>query len=126
MEERLTLTTLRNRKLVMDQVHQSILETHMENWHGNVFHWQEQSRQALNFQQAVIERAVEGYAQAARGEVPVAVAQVTEMSGAEMREIMGALENEAEQTWTSHQVTLLKKMSSVERDALENREKLAQ
>ena len=48
------------------------------------------------------------------------------MSGAEMREIMGALENEAEQTWTSHQVTLLKKMSSVERDPLENREKLAQ
>ena len=76
--------------------------------------------------QTSIERAADEKAQAARDEVPVAVAQVTEMSGAEMREIMGALENEAEQTWTSHQVALLKKMSSVVRDPLENREKLAQ
>ena len=43
---------------------------------------------------------------AARDEVHVAVAQSTAMSGAEMRDGLGALENfGAEQTWTSRQVT---------------------
>ena len=37
-----------------------------------------------------------------------------------MRERVGALENQAEQTWTSHQVTLLNEMTSVPSDALEN------
>ena len=32
----------------------------------------------------------------------------------------GALENQAEQTWTSHQVTLLNEKNSVVGDALEN------
>ena len=49
-------------------------------------------------------------------EVHVAVAQATEMSGAEMRGKMGALEHQAEQTWTSHQVTLVE-MNSVAGDA---------
>ena len=34
---------------------------------------------------------------------------------------MGPLENEAEQTWTSHQVTLLSEMGGVAGDALENK-----
>ena len=33
---------------------------------------------------------------------------------------MGALENQAEQTWTSHQATLLNEMNDVAGDALEN------
>ena len=37
-----------------------------------------------------------------------------------MRERMGALENQAEQTWTSHRVTLLNKINSVAGDALDN------
>ena len=42
------------------------------------------------------------------------------MSEAEMRERMGALENQEEQTWTEHQVTLLNDMKSVAGDAMEN------
>ena len=34
---------------------------------------------------------------------------------------MGALENQAEQTWTSHQVTLLNEMNCVASDELENK-----
>ena len=34
---------------------------------------------------------------------------------------MGALENQAEQTWTSHQVTLLNEMNCVASDALEKK-----
>ena len=37
-----------------------------------------------------------------------------------MRERMGALENQAEQNWTSHQVTLLFEIGGVAGDALEN------
>ena len=55
--------------------------------------------------QSGFERAAQEYEQAAHDEVHVAVAQATEMSRAEMRERMGALENHAAQTWTSHQVT---------------------
>ena len=54
--------------------------------------------------------------QAARDEVHVAVAHATEMSRAEMRERLGATENQGKQTWTSHQVTLLSEMSSVAGD----------
>ena len=68
---------------------------------------QEQGRHALNFQQAGFERAAQEYEQAARAEVHVAVAQATEMSGAEMRESVVAVENQAEQTWTSQQVMIL-------------------
>ena len=67
-------------------------------------YWQEQGRHALNFQQASFERAAQEYEQAARDEVHVALAQDTEMSGAEMRERLEAVENQAEQTWTAHQV----------------------
>ena len=38
-----------------------------------------------------------------------------------MRKRMGALENQAEQTWTSHQITLLSEMNSVASNALENK-----
>ena len=48
----------------------------------------------------------------------VAVAQATAISRAEMWEIMVALEHQAEQTWTFHQVTSLNEMNSVSGDAL--------
>ena len=51
-------------------------------------HWQEQGRNALNFQQASFERAAQEYGQAVRDEVHVAVAQATEISRAEMREML--------------------------------------
>ena len=60
--------------------------------------------------------------QAARGEVHVAGTQATEMSRAEMRDTMGALEQRAQQTWTSHQVILFAESNSVAGDALEIRE----
>ena len=37
-----------------------------------------------------------------------------------MREIMGAFENQSDQAWTSHQVTLWHEMNRVAGDALEN------
>ena len=46
-----------------------------------------------------------------------AVAQASE---AVLREIMDALENQAEQTWTSHQVAILDEMDGVAGDALES------
>ena len=49
--------------------------------------------------------------------IHVAVARATVMSGAEMRTI---IENQAEQIWTFHHVTLLNEMHSVDGDALEN------
>ena len=52
-----------------------------------------------------------------------AVAQATEMSRATTLERMGALENEAEQTWTYHQATLLNEMDSVASSALEKPQK---
>ena len=66
----------------------------------------------MNFRQAGFERAARAYEQAARDEVHGAVAQATDMSNAEMRETTGALENQAEQTWTSHQVVSLNEMNS--------------
>ena len=57
---------------------------------------QEQGRNALNFQQAGCERAAQDFEEAARDEVHVAVAQATEVSGKEMREVMGALDTQAE------------------------------
>ena len=89
-------------------------------WAEQHVYWQEQGRYALNFQQTIFERVAREYEQAARHEVHGTVAQATEMSRAEMRERMGAFENQAEQTWTSHQVTLLNDMKSVASDALEN------
>ena len=68
-------------------------------------YWQEQGRQALNFQQAGFETAAQGNEQAARDEVHAAMAQATEMSRAEMQERMCAPEYQAEQTRTYHQVT---------------------
>ena len=68
-------------------------------------YWQEQGRQAWNFKHASFKSAVQESEQAARDEVHDAVAQATDMSGAETREMMDGLENKAEQTWTSHQVT---------------------
>ena len=43
------------------------------------------------------------------------------MSGAEVRERMGGLKNQAQPAWTSHQFTLLNEMNSVAGDALEIR-----
>ena len=74
----------------------------------------------MNFQQAGFERAAQEYEQASRDQVHVAVAQATGVSGAEMLERMGALEHHAEQTWTSHQGTLLITMNKVAKDALDN------
>ena len=85
-------------------------------------YWQEQGRHALNFQQAGLERAAQEYEHTARDEVHVAVAQATEIFRAEMREIMGVFENQAEQTWTSHQVTLLNEMKSRRRRTWKTRE----
>ena len=45
---------------------------------------------------------------------------MTEMSRAEMWERMGALENQAAPTWTSHHVTQLNEMNGVASDVLEN------
>ena len=53
-----------------------------------------------------------GGEQADRDEVHGAVAQSTEMSGVEMRTLMGGLENQAKQTWISHHLLLLIEMSS--------------
>ena len=57
---------------------------------------------------AGFEKAVQEYEQAARAGaragVHVAVAQTTEMCSAEMRTIMGALENQAKRIWTFHHV----------------------
>ena len=49
-----------------------------------------------------------------------AVAQATEMCRAVLRERMDALETQAEQTWMSHQVTLLDEMNGVAGDAPES------
>ena len=69
-------------------------------------YWQEQGRNALIFQQAGFERGAQEYDQASRDEVHVAVAQATEMSRAEKLARTGAVEQQAEQSWTSHQVVL--------------------
>ena len=82
-------------------------------------YWQEQSRNALSSQQAGSERAAQACERAARVEVHVAVAQATDMSRAEMWTRMCVLANQAGQTWTSHQVSLLSEMNSVAGDALE-------
>ena len=60
----------------------------------------EQGTNALNFQHAGFERAAQEYEQATRDEVYLAVVLATDMSRAETLTIMGAFENEAEQTWT--------------------------
>ena len=87
-------------------------------------HCQEQGRNALNSQQAGCERAAQDFEEAARDEVHVAVAQATEVSGKEMREMMGALDNPAEQNWISHQVSLRDKTNSVAGDSGKTRRSL--
>ena len=47
----------------------------------------------------------------------------TEMSGAEMLERTGALENQAEQSWTFHEVTSMNEMNGVASDALAHQRK---
>ena len=84
-------------------------------------YWWLQGRNALNFQPESFERAAQEYEQAILDEVHVAVAEATEMSEAEMLARTGARENQAEQTWTFHQVMLLDEMNSIAGDALENR-----
>ena len=81
---------------------------------------QEQGGHALNFQQAGFEGAVQEYDQAVCGEVHVALAQATDMPRAEVRERTSALENQAEQTWTSHQIMFLNEMNGAAGDALDN------
>ena len=63
---------------------------------------------------------VQEYEQAARDEAHVAVAQAAEKSRTEMRERMVALENQAEQAWTSHHITLLNGLNILPGDALQN------
>ena len=53
------------------------------------------------------ERVAQEYEQAARDEVHVAVAQAADKSRAEIWERMVALENQAEQTWTSHSFCII-------------------
>ena len=64
-------------------------------------HWREQGKNALDNQQAGLERAAQEYEKEVRHEVHVAVIRVTEMSRAEMLATLGALEPRAEQSWTS-------------------------
>ena len=79
---------------------------------------------ASDFQRAGFERAAQEYEQAARDEVHVAVAQLTKMFRAELRKRMGALQHQAEQTWTSNQVVFFVcEMNSVAGDALDKPEK---
>ena len=73
----------------------------------------------MNFQQAGFNITAQEYEQAARDEVHVAVAQATETSRADMLARLGALEQLAEQSWTSHEVMLLDVMNGVAGDALE-------
>ena len=82
--------------------------------------WQQRSRNTWSFQKASFERAIQECGQPTRDEIHVAIARSTEMSRAEMRKRMGALENQAEQTWTSHQITSLSEMNGVASIALEN------
>ena len=90
------------RKLVMDQFRRGSKHSQMSFFAVQHVYWQERGRNALNFQHAGFGRVAQEYEQTARDEVHVAVPQASEMSRAEMRETMGALENQAEQTWTSH------------------------
>ena len=73
----------------------------------------------MNFKQTSCEKAAREY-QDARDEVHAAIAQATEVSEAEIRERMGALEKQAEKTWTCDRVALVSEMSGVAGDALEN------
>ena len=95
-------------------LHVSIASTLLIDW---LYSGARQKR--LNRQQAGFGRAAQEHEQAARDEVHVAFAWAIEMSRAEMREIMGVLENKAEQCWTSHLVMLLFEMKSVAGDTSE-------
>ena len=81
-------------------------------------YWQEQSRHALNFQQAGFERAAQEPEQTARDEVHVAV----------LHKLPKCLERKCEKEWRlskinkckpGHQVSLLYEMNNVACDALE-------
>ena len=114
----------------MDQLHQSLpADTQKITQEANShICWnmlaEQQGRNALNFQQAGIQRAAQENEPADRGEDHVAVGRATKLSGAEMRTKKGALENQAEQTYTSHQVKLVDEMNVVAGDAVENQRKV--
>ena len=90
----------------MNRFHQSLLvEVHISgSQEHNIFTGRSKAENASDFQRAGFERAAQEYEQAARDEVHVAVAQLTNMFRAELRKRMGALQHQAEQTWTSNQV----------------------
>ena len=67
----------------------------------------------MHLQQAGLERAAQEHEQVARDEFIVAVARATKMSRAELLARKNALEQRAQQSWTSHQVALLDEMNSV-------------
>ena len=81
---------LMERQLVVDRFHQSLSSrnfTEEANAHSyrktlaeQHVHWQEQDRNALNFQQAGVDRAPQECERAAHDEVHVAVARATHMS----------------------------------------------
>ena len=73
--------------------------------------WQEQSRQALNFQQTGLERAAQEHEQAAPDEV-CSCCSCTSYRNVQNGDAgkIGALNNQAEKMWTSHQDTLLNEM----------------
>ena len=87
-----------------------------------LFYGQKQDTHALNFKTAGFGWAAQEYNQAARAEFHVAVAPAAEVFRAEMRERLGALANQSEQTWTYHPVMLSDEMNSVAGDALEKPE----
>ena len=90
-----------------------------------MFFGRDKGRHALNFQQAGFERAAQEYEQAARDQVHVCSCTCQEQMPREgVRENMCALENQAEQTWTSHQMILLNEMTSVAGDVLEKPEEV--
>ena len=83
-------------------------------------YWREQGRNVLNFQQAASKEQLKSMSRPTRDEVHVAVERATDMLRAEMQARMGALKNQAEQIWSSHQVFSLSEMNRVGGDALEN------
>ena len=84
-------------------------------------HWQQRSRNTLNFPQASFERAVQECEQATRDEVHVAVAQSTECPERKCGEEWVLSKIKQSKPGLSHQITLLSEMNSVASNALENK-----
>ena len=130
------LKTLVECKLVVDRFYQTLPgEVHASSqrkqthttvgmyWQSTLFTGRNKNKADthLSFQQAGFERAAQEYKQAARDEVPFAVAQAIEMSGAEMRREEWMLPKiKQSHTWISYQVMLLNDTNSVAGDALKN------